>query len=281
MNGPDQTATLPHVRIEPASGWFDLDLAELWRFRDLMLVLMLRDVKLRYRQTALGVIWVVLQPLVAGLIFALIFGRFAGLPSEGIPYLPYAFAALLPWNLFAGSVQRAGNSLVSDARLIQKVYFPRMLIPIASCGAVLVDFLVSFVVMLVMLAIYSFAPGWRLLMLLPLLLLALVVSLGVSLFFSALNVHYRDFMYALPFVVQVWLYLSPVVYSPSLIPERLRPLFELNPLVGLIEGFRWALLGGRPFPAAALTASLVTGVLLFLCGALVFNRVERNFADVV
>ena len=281
MSGPGPATPARPVRIEPASGWFDLDLSEIWRFRDLGLVLMSRDVRLRYRQTALGVVWVVLQPLAAALIFAVIFGRFAGLPSEGVAYLPYAFAALLPWNLFAGSVQRAGSSLVSDARLIQKVYFPRMLIPIAACGAVLVDFAVSLGVMAILMGVYGLPATLRLLSLPALVILAILVSVGVSLFFSALSVHYRDFMHVLPFVVQVWLYVSPVVYSPNLIPDRLRPIFALNPLVGIIEGFRWALLGGRAFPSTFLAFSVAGGLVLCLAGALVFNRVERSFADVV
>jgi lipopolysaccharide transport system permease protein len=270
-----------HIRIQPAAGWAALQLGELWRYRDLISILMMRDVKLRYKQTALGVIWVILQPLVASLIFAIIFGRFANLPSSGVPYLPFVFAGMLPWNLFSGSVQRAGNSLVSDSRLISKVYFPRMAIPVASSAAVLVDFGVGLVVMLCLLPFYGIPFTLNLLFLPFLLALALLISVGVSLFLSALNVYYRDFMYALPFVIQVWMYASPVVYSADLIPGPLKPIYALNPIAGVIDGFRWALLGLGDFPAASLLISLIIGLLLFVGGSLVFQRVEQNFADVI
>jgi lipopolysaccharide transport system permease protein len=269
------------MRIQPADGWEGLHLREVWAFRDLLWILMMRDIKLRYKQTALGVIWVVLQPLAAALIFALIFGRFANLPSNGTPYLLYVFAGLLPWNLFAGALQRAGNSLISDARLISKVYFPRLVIPIASAAAVLVDFIVGMAVMLVLLAIYAVPVTVNLLAFPLVLAVALLLAVGVSLFFSALNVYYRDFMYALPFVVQVWMYASPVVYSASLIPGPLRFVYALNPMVGVIDGFRWSLLGKGEFPLLSLGLSLGVAVLVFTAGALVFQRVERSFADVV
>ena len=203
----------------------------------------MRDVKLRYKQTLLGVVWVILQPLIASLIFAIIFGRFAGLPSGDVPYLLFVFAGLLPWNLFAGALQRAGNSLVGDSRLISKVYFPRMAIPIASSSAVLVDFGVALAVMVGLLVLQGWAITWNIIALPFLLAILLLISIGVSLFISALNVYYRDFTYALPFLVQVWMYASPVVYSAELVPELAKPFYAINPLVGVIEGFRWALLG--------------------------------------
>lgn len=281
MTRPDIAPPARHIRIEPARGWAELNFRELWAYRDLLLILALRDVKLRYKQTALGIIWVVLQPLVAALIFAVIFGRFANLPSSGVPYVLFVFAGLLPWNLFSGALQRAGNSLVGDARLISKVYFPRMVIPVASSAAVLVDFAVSLVVMLALLLLYGWGLTWNLLPLPALLLVALLIAVGVSLFISALNVYYRDFMYALPFLIQVWMYASPVVYSADLIPTPLKPFYAINPLVGLIDGFRWALLGTGAFPALTLGISTAVGLLLFFAGSLVFQRVERNFADVV
>src|SRR5258708_38559752 len=194
------------IRIQPQTSWFPIDFRELWAFRDLFAILAARDVKLRYKQTVLGVTWVILQPLVASLIFAVIFGRIASLPSDGKPYLLFVYAGMLPWNLFAGSLQRAGNSLISDARLITKVYFPRLIIPIASSAAVLIDFAVSFVVMIGLLIFYheQVSLTWNILALPLLLLLTLLISVGVSLFLSALNVYYRDFLYALPFVIQVW-----------------------------------------------------------------------------
>lgn len=269
-----------HVRIEPAHGWDALNLAELWRFRDLLWLLALRDVKLRYKQTALGVVWVVLQPLIAALIFAVIFGRFANLPSDGQPYLIFVYTALLPWNLFAGALARAGNSLISDARLISKVYFPRIAIPIASSSAVLVDFAVTFAVLIVLMIIGGTAFTLNLVVVPLLLVVTLVLSVGVSLFFSALNVYYRDFMYALPFLIQVWMYASPVVYSADLIPDSVKGLYAINPMVGVIDGFRWAVLGGE-FPAVSLLLSVVMSVVALIIGALVFGRVESHFADVV
>jgi len=274
-------APVRHIRIQPARAWVALELQELWHFRDLMFILMMRDIKLRYKQTVFGVVWVILQPLIAALIFAGIFGRFAGLPSGGVPYLLFVYAGLLPWNIFAGALQRAGNSLVGDSKLISKVYFPRMVIPIASTGSVLVDFAVALVVMFVLLLL----NGWGLtlnLALLPIFtLMALLISVGLSLFISALNVYYRDFMYALPFIIQVLMYASPVVYSGDLIPDLVKPLYAINPMVGIIEGFRWALLGTSEFPALPLAISLGVGILLFIIGGLVFQRVEQNFADVI
>ena len=270
-----------HIEIEPARGWAAFELKELWHFRDLLIILMMRDVKLRYKQTALGIVWVILQPLIASLIFAVIFGRFANLPSNGIPYLLFVFAGLLPWNLFAGALQRAGNSLVGDLKLISKVYFPRMVIPIASSAAVLVDFTVALGVMFALLLLQGWPLSLNILAIPLLLVMLLLISVGVSLFISALNVYYRDFTYALPFVIQVWMYASPVVYSGDLIPKLMQPFFAINPLVGIIDGFRWALLGAGDLPAVSLAISLVMGIALFFAGGLIFQRVEQNFADVV
>jgi len=265
------------------SSWFPLDLQELWAFRDLFAILAMRDVKLRYKQTLLGVTWVILQPLVASLIFAIIFGRIASLPSDGKPYLLFVYVGMLPWNLFSGSLQRAGNSLITDAKLITKVYFPRLIIPIASSAAVLIDFAVAFVVMLVLLVIYhdQVSLTWNILSLPLLLLLVLLASVGVSLFLSALNVYYRDFMYALPFVIQVWMYASPLVYSANMIPERWRALYALNPMTGIIDGFRWCLLGTSDFPWVSIVLSVAVSCLFFVGGAYTFQRVESRFADVV
>jgi lipopolysaccharide transport system permease protein len=270
-----------HIHIQPVRGWAALELGELWRYRDLLYILMMRDIKLRYKQTALGVTWVILQPLVASLIFAAIFGRFAGLPSAGVAYLPFVFAGLLPWNLFAGALHRAGNSLITDSKLISKVYFPRIAIPIASSAAVILDFLVALVVMAGLLLIFSIPLTLNIIALPALLILTLLISIGVSLILSALNVYYRDFMYALPFIVQVWMYTSPVVYSADIIPDSIKGIYALNPLVGVIDGFRWALLGLEDFPLVSLSISLVMGVVLFIGGVGIFQRVERNFADVI
>jgi lipopolysaccharide transport system permease protein len=271
----------PAVIIQPASGWAFLNLHEIWAYRDLLWILAGRDIKLRYKQTALGVIWVVLQPLVSALIFAGIFGNLANLPSDGHPYLLFVFAGLLPWNLFAGALQRAGNSLVSDARLITKVYFPRLLIPLASTAAVLVDFLVALAVMAVLLAAYQTPLTARILALPFFLLLTLLTATGTSLWLSALNVRYRDFMYALPFLVQVWLYASPVTYATSLIPDHWRWVYGLNPAVGFIEGVRWSLLGRSALSLEMLVGAMLAALLVFISGAFFFRRVERSFADVV
>ena len=240
-----------------------------------------RDVKLRYKQTALGIIWVILQPLVATLIFALIFGRFARLPSDGVQYVLFVFAGMLPWNYFSGAMLRGGNSLIGDARLISKVYFPRLLIPLASTAAVLIDFAVSFVVLLLLMVLYRAAPSLRVLSLPFFLLLAMLCATGVSLWLSALNVRYRDFMYAMPFLAQVWLYASPVAYATSIIPEGWHALYSLNPMVGVIEGFRWAILGRSSLSPAMLLISTLVSSLLFISGAFFFRRVERGFADVI
>jgi len=283
LRPPEPTDAIPlrHIKIRPARGWASLELGELWAFRDLLWILMMRDIKLRYKQTLLGVVWVVLQPLVSSLIFAVIFGRFAGLPSNGVPYLLFVFAAIMPWNLFSGALQRAGNSLIGDSKLISKVYFPRIMIPIASSAAVLVDFGVAFVFMIALLVVFGVPFTLNILALPVLLVITLIISFGVSMFFSALNVYYRDFMYALPFIVQVWMYATPVVYSANLVPAPLRPFFAVNPMVGVVDGFRWALLGVGEFPLIPLTLSVVIGIIVFLGSIAVFQRVERQFADVV
>ncbi|HRJ46988.1 MAG TPA: ABC transporter permease [Opitutaceae bacterium] len=269
----------PLVRIRPARGWLGLRLGELWEYRDVLVMLATRDIKLRYKQTALGIVWVVLQPLVAGLIFTVIFGRFAGLPSGGHPYVLFVFAGLLGWNLFAGILQRAGNSLVAESKLISKVYFPRLLIPCAAAAAALVDFAVSLGVMAVLLTWHGVWPGWWLALLPAVTLLTLMLAVGISLWISALNVRYRDFMYALPFLIQVWMYATPVVYGLELIPERWRALFSLNPLVGIIEGNRAALLGGGDAVLSLLLIPALATTLALATGAWFFQRVERDFAD--
>jgi lipopolysaccharide transport system permease protein len=271
----------PAVTIRPSRGWAALNLRELWHYRDLLYILAQRDVKLRYKQTVLGVAWVVLQPLVASLIFAVIFGLFADLPSDGVPYLLFVFAGMLPWNYFSGALQRAGNSLIGDARLISKVYFPRLIIPLASTFAVLIDFAVSLVVFFVLALVYRYGFSWQIAALPYFLFITTLGAVGVSLWLSALNVQYRDFMYALPFLIQVWMFASPVVYSSSLIPERWRWLYALNPAVGYIEGFRWSLLGQATLDWWMVLSATIVSLLAFVGGAFFFRRVERTFADVI
>jgi lipopolysaccharide transport system permease protein len=271
----------PTVVVQPTHGLAALNLRELWAYRDLLLILATRDVKLRYKQTALGVIWVILQPLVAALIFAIIFGGFAKLPSDGSPYLLFVFCGMLPWNLFAGALQRAGNSLIGNSNLISKVYFPRVIIPIASTAAVLIDFVVSLALLLIFMLIYQVAPTWRLITLPFFLLLTLLAAIGVSLWLSGLNVYYRDFMYALPFVIQVWLYASPVAYATTLVPAQWRVLYGLNPAVAFIEGFRWAVLGQSALTGEMVGSATLVSLVFFVSGLYVFRRIERGFADVL
>ncbi|MBL8132603.1 MAG: ABC transporter permease [Anaerolineae bacterium] len=270
-----------HIRVKPASRWADLPIRELWQFRDLLVVLTLRDIKLRYKQTVIGILWVVLQPLIAALIFAFVFGRVANLQSGDVPYLAFVFAALLPWNAFSGALQRAGGSLVASAQLISKVYFPRLIIPMAAALGVLVDFAVSLVVMLVILLLSGYGLTLNLLAIPFLLLITLINAVAIGTLISALSVFYRDFTYALPFLIQVWLYASPVVYAADIITGPLRPLYLINPMVGIIAGFRWAFFGGAVFPAGEVVLSAVFGAVALAVSLIVFQRVEQSFADVV
>lgn len=270
-----------HLHIERSRGWSALNLRELWAYRDLFGILAMRDVKLRYKQTFLGVLWVIIQPLLTSGIFAVIFGALADLPSDGQPYFLFAFAGMLPWTLFAQSLQRAGSSLVNSREMISKVYFPRIMLPIASSAAVLVDFFVALVVLSILLLVYRQPLQINLLALPLLILLNLAISIGVSLWISAFSVYYRDFVYALPFLIQAWMYASPIPYSISIIPESWRLVYALNPMVGVIMGFRWVLLGDPNFNWAYLGLSLAIGLLIFAGGAMVFRRVERSFADVI
>lgn len=269
----------PFIRIRAARVFSLADLRELWNYRDVLLMLAVRDIKLRYKQTVLGVFWVVLQPLLAGLIFAVIFGRFIKLSSDGCPYLLFVFSALIGWQLFAGILQRAGGSLVNEARLISKVYFPRILVPMASAVAVLIDLAVSALIMVVLLMLYGMWPGWSLLWLPVAVGLALALAMGVSIWLAALNVRYRDFMHAMPFLIQVWMYASPVVYSNTVVPARWRPLFDLNPMVGVIDAFRHAWLGLGSMDLFAVASSATWAVVSLLGGWIYFRRVEQDLAD--
>jgi lipopolysaccharide transport system permease protein len=273
--------TTQFVRIDPPGGWFSLGLHELWKYRELLYFLVWRDLKVRYKQTAIGIGWAVLQPVVSMIIFTVIFGRFAKIPSDGVPYPLFAFTALLPWNYFAGALQRCTGSVVSDAHLISKVYFPRLILPMAGSVSSMVDFLVSFILLLGIMIWYQIAISWWVLVLPSFLLLALLTALAVGLWLSAVNVRYRDVGHTIPFLVQIWMFVSPVVYPVSMIPEKYRLLYSLNPMAGVIEGFRWALLGkaGPDFSVMAVSACVV---LVLLIGGLVFFRsMEQSFADVV
>jgi len=274
-------AALPHVAIRPPRGWTGLNLRELWQYRELLFFLIWRDIKVRYKQTALGAAWAVLQPVFTMVVFSLFFGRLAKVPSDGIPYPVFAYCALLPWQLFAYALAESSNSVVANERLISKIYFPRLVIPIAGVLAGLVDFAIAFTVLVLLMLYYGIVPT-RTIATLPLfVLLAILTALAAGLWFSALNVQYRDVRYTVGFLTQIWLFLSPVAYPSSLVPERWRPLYGLNPMAGVVEGFRWALLGKTPAPGAMLAVSVVV-VMFFLAGGLFyFRRMENSFADVI
>ncbi len=267
--------------IEPARGWWRLDLRALWEYRELLYFLVWRDVKVRYKQTVLGVAWAVLQPLLTMVVFSAVFGSFAKIPSDGVPYPIFAYVALLPWNYFSGAFSRSGQSLVGSANLITKVYFPRLIVPISAALAGLVDFAIAFVILLGMMLFYGIRPTAALWTLPLFILLAIVTALAVGLWLAALNVKYRDVGYIIPFLAQLWLYASPVAYPTSLVPERWRLLYSLNPMAGVIDGFRWALLGTATLDWRVLAVSTLIVLLILLSGLAYFNRTEETFADVI
>jgi homopolymeric O-antigen transport system permease protein len=266
--------------IEPVRGWRSLDVRELWAYRELFWVLTVRDVKVRYKQTVLGAAWAIIPPIMTMVVFSIIFGGFAEMPSDGLPYPVFVYAGLLPWSFFASCLTRSGSSVVGSAHLISKVYFPRVIIPLSSAGAGIVDLAISTGVML--LIMLYFGVGWSLNLLAAPLLLVLVVlmALGVGIFVSALNVAYRDLSFLTPFVVQLWMFATPVIYPASLVPEKWHWVLQLNPMAGVIEGFRSAFLG-KPFDWAVIGLSLLIGIVLFIFGLLYFEKVERRFADII
>ena len=269
------------VVIRPSKGFSKLDLVALWKFRELFYFLVWRDVKIRYKQTVIGAAWAIVQPLMTMVVFTVIFGNFAKIPSDGLPYAIFSYTALLPWNYFSQAIARSGNSLVGDSNLIRKVYFPRLIIPLASVSSPLVDFFVSFLVLLAMLAWFGITPGWGVLVLPVFLVLAFMTALAVGLWLAPLNARYRDIGYTIPFLVQLWMYASPVVYAVSMVPEKWRLIFSLNPLAGVIEGFRWALLGKGDPAIGAIMISACVVLMLLLGGVFFFKRMERYFTDVL
>jgi lipopolysaccharide transport system permease protein len=277
----DERDAEPVTVIRPSHGWRAVNLSEVWAYRELLYFLVWRDIKVRYKQTAFGASWAVIQPFFTMVIFSLFFGRLAGVPSDGLPYPIFAFAALVPWTFFANGLSMSANSLVGSQELIRKVYFPRLTIPTATVLAGLVDFAIAFVVLLGMMLAYGIVPGLTVLWTLPLLLLALVTSLGVGLWLSALNVQYRDVRHAVPFLTQLWLFATPIAYPSSLLGEPWRTLYALNPMVGVVEGFRWALLGAETAPGPMILVSSAAALALLLGGAFYFRRMERVFADIV
>jgi len=269
------------TRIEPKKKMSFFEWKEISAYRDLVYYLALRDIQLRYKQTSLGIIWVILQPLVPAVIFAVLFGNFAKLPSNGQPYMLLVFCGLIPWNILNGSISRAGISLVANANLLSKVYFPRIIMPISTLGSVFIDMLVSVGVLAVLMVFFQVPLTLNILMVPVFLVLAFLMGLGVSLIVSSLNVYYRDFSLVVPFALQIWNYTSPVVYSTELIPEKWRWLYALNPTTGLLEGFRWAVLGDAPLNTTMIITTVVFSALLLFIGSMVFRKVERGFADIV
>jgi lipopolysaccharide transport system permease protein len=281
----DAPAPAGVTMIRPTRGLTALHLRAVWEYRELLYFLVWRDVKVRYRQTALGVTWVVLQPILSTVVFTVLFGRLLKVPSGDVPYPVFALAGLVPWTYFAGSLTRSSTSLVASANLITKVYFPRLVIPLSGVLSGLVDFAVTFLVLVVLMMFYRITPTWGVLLLPVFLLLAMATALGFGLWLSALNVRYRDVNYLVPFLVQIWMYLTPVVYSVTLIPEQYRFLLALNPMTLVVEGFRWALLGGAApaaqTPTGILALSLAVLLAVLISGLIFFRRTERTFADII
>jgi lipopolysaccharide transport system permease protein len=280
-NTRQKSNNLPVITLKPSKGWLAVDFKELWRYRELVFFLTWRDIKVRYKQAVLGIGWAILQPLLTVLIFTVIFGILLETPSQDLPYPLFALSALLPWQLFATALQRSSVSLVGNANLITKIYFPRLAIPLSTVFAALVDFGVSLVVLFGVMAYYRYWPTWNTLWLVPIVLLTILTALAVGLWFSALNVQYRDIQHMVPFIIQVWMYASPIVYPIETIPAGIwRVLYGLNPMVGVIQGFRWALLGGSP-PDLTMLISVGVVLVLFVSGLYYFRRMEKTFADIV
>jgi lipopolysaccharide transport system permease protein len=269
------------VRIRPSHGWRAVNLKEIWRYRELLFFLTWRDIKLRYKQTALGITWVILQPLLTMVVFTIFFGKLAGMPSDGLPYSLFVLTALLPWQLFSYALTQSSNSLVNEQRLITKVYFPRLIIPIASVLSGLVDVAVTFVLVILFMFAHGVYPGLPILTIPLLIVFAVITALSIGLWLSCLNVQYRDIRYTIPFLTQFWMFLTPIAYPSSLVPEAYRWLYGLNPMAGVVEGFRWALLGTAEPSWGLIIVSITIVVVIFLSGLLYFQRLERTFADVV
>jgi lipopolysaccharide transport system permease protein len=274
-------SNLPRTRRAPSKGWALPRLNELWEYRELLFFLVWRDIKVRYKQTILGAAWAIIQPFFTMVIFSLFFGRLAQVPSDGLPYPIFSYSALVPWTFFASALTQASNSLVLSANMVKKIYFPRLTLPIATVLANIVDFTLAFLVLLGMMFYYGMVPTINVLWLPFFLLLALITSLGVSLWLSAMNVQFRDVHYTIPFLTQAWLFVTPIAYPSSLLPEPWRIVYGLNPMAGVIEGFRWALLGTDTAPGVMTILSAVMALVLFIGGAFYFRRMEKTFADVL
>jgi lipopolysaccharide transport system permease protein len=268
-------------RIQPTRGWTSLKLRDVWEYRELVGIFVWRDLKVRYRQTVIGVLWAILQPLLTMVIFSVFFGRLAGVPSDEIPYPIFSYAALVPWTFFANSMNQAANSLVNNPEMIKKIYFPRLTMPLAATLAGLVDFVLAFIVLLGMMLFYGYIPTINTLWLPLFILIAMMTALGVGLWLGAMNVKFRDVRYMIPFITQAWLFATPVAYPSSLLSEPWRTLYGLNPMVGVVEGFRWALLGTDTAPGPMAAVSFIVAFLLLISGVFYFRRTEKTFADVI
>jgi homopolymeric O-antigen transport system permease protein len=275
------TGTVPVTIIEPSRGWLGLDFKELWDYRELLYFLIWRDVKVKYKQTIIGAGWAILQPLITMVIFTLVFKKIADIPSDNIPYPIFAYTALLPWNLFSGGLNRSTVSLVAQSNLISKVYFPRIIVPLSATISGVVDFAIAFIILVGMMFWYGIVPTAAILSLPLFITIALVAALSVGLWLSALNVRYHDVGHAIPFLVQIWMFASPVAYPVSALPERWRLLYSLNPLAGVIEGFRWAMLGKESPDFVVIAVSATAMIALLFSGIVYFKRTERTFADVI
>jgi lipopolysaccharide transport system permease protein len=272
---------LPRTRREASKGWAWPKLRELWEYRELLFFFAWRDIKVRYRQTVMGASWAIIQPFFTMVIFSLFFGRLANVPSDGLPYPVFSFTALVPWTFFANALAQASNSLVINANMVKKIYFPRLALPIATVLAGVVDFVLAFIVLLGIMLYYGFVPTVNIIWLPFFTLLALVTSLGVSLWLAAMNVQFRDVHYTIPFLTQAWLFVTPIAYPSSLLSEPWRTVYGLNPMAGVVEGFRWALLGTDTAPGRMIMVSALVAVILFVSGAFYFRRMEQSFADVL
>ncbi|HYI14558.1 MAG TPA: ABC transporter permease [Thermomicrobiales bacterium] len=274
-------ATPPVTIIRPSSGWSAVNLADIWAHRELLYFLIWSDLKLRYKQTSLGAVWAVLQPFLTMVVYSIFLGRLARVPSDGIPYPIFVYTALVPWTFFSNALTQSSLSLIRHERVITKVYFPRLIIPVSAIGGGLIDLGISFVLLVGIIIYYGIIPGIAILLLPLFVLLATVTALAVSLWLSALNVQYRDVRYTVPFITQVWMFVTPVIYPASLVPERWHVLYGLNPMAGVVEGFRWSLLGQDNPSIPILLASASMTLVILIGGLYYFRRMERTFADVV
>jgi lipopolysaccharide transport system permease protein len=271
----------PLIEISPPKGWMPLNLSELWQYRELLYFFCWRDIKVRYTQTLLGIAWAIAQPFFTMVVFSLFFGRLARVPSDGIPYPIFAYTALVPWTFFANGLSQASESLVTNANLIKKVYFPRLVVPVSAVLSGIIDLALAFIVLTGMMLYYGMIPTINVFWLPAFVLLAMVTAMGVALWLSAFNVQFRDVRYVIPFLIQLWLFATPIAYPSSLVPEPWRLVYGVNPMAGVVEGFRWALLGSATAPGPMIAVSALAALLLLVTGAFYFCRVEKSFADMV